>query len=205
MYIEEIRIVKMLVTDVVFEIVEDGFSYDFDSNGNPAISITAITPNGKQCDCYWWYKERGKGVYRFNDLAYDKGNGGHVRFCKWLQKYADCNEEEAIKAMKIILKKINKRDQYFDNELHEKYLDAGTDIIIDSGIILDDRAGRVCKTTNGKYIGAITCKGELETLVYIVKEEVDDLYHKIKDYQYNDVDRTAVIIDAVERAAGLKD
>jgi len=107
--------------------------------------------------------------------------------------------------MTIILKKIKKSDQYFDNELREKYLDDSTDIVIDSGIMLDDRAGRICKTTNGKYIGAITYKGELETLVYIIKEEVDDLYYKIKGYQYDDGDRTAVIIDAVERAAGLDD
>lgn len=197
--------IKITVGQTEFEIIANGFEKDFASSGHPAVSITAVAPNREKKDCYWWYEYKHKGVYKFDDGEYDPSNCGHENFCEWLQQNADCCEDEAIEAMGKILDMIDTGDKCADDDLYGTYIKNTTEIIVDSGCMLSNRAAHICKTEDGDYIGAIFDEDELETLIEMTLEDLDDVCKKIEVMQFDDADRTATIMKAVEKAAEYED
>lgn len=184
------------VNGIEVKVVENGFDEDLYTAG-PGISITATTPDGKEQDYWWWYEDKGKGAYTFDDGDHD----GHVALLQWLQEQTGCDDDEAIEAIEIILDNIDASDKYADTDLYNTYMRDDTKIYIGSGIMLSSRSGDIYKTKGGEYIGIITHENDIETITKVTEEEVKALEAEIEGLQYDDGHRTELIIEAIEEAA----
>jgi hypothetical protein len=194
---------NVVVNGVDVMVIENGFEEDMFCVG-PGISITAESKGSKK-GCSWWYSEEDKGVYRFDDCAYDSSDGGHDAFFNWLQKTTGCDEEEALDAMEQILESVDKSVKFADQDLYDTYKADSTEAYIESGININYNSGDIYQTEDGSFIGVVLNKGKIMTIIEMDEEEIEALETEIDGMQFDDGDRTELIIEAIENAAGIGD